>query len=197
MAFEAIHRAIAQTWSESMAPAICKVTLHWNSKGSTSPLSHPSTVDESPCAQIMLFSIASTPINGFMMMTGALHAMLGQRPPRDGLRIGKPAAQTNSNSTRIEAAIARETTRSMLAAPRRGHTWQRASAPSPTFANATISPTASCSNRRSLSLCSSFESSGAGDGAVVTNRAERQHRCRARRTSTSGDRGSNGRAAIV
>jgi flagellar motor switch protein FliM len=69
------------------------------------------SIDESPCAKIALFSIASTPIGGFLMMTGALAKFLVSN------RLGLKSAtddKANEPFTRIETAIARETTRAML-----------------------------------------------------------------------------------
>ncbi len=111
MAFEAIHRAIAQTWSESMADYL-QGHLKLEFEGLDFAAFSSLAVEESPCAQTVLFSIASTPINGFMMMTGAFTRFLVSG------RLGMGTAIENSAGarfTRIEAAIARETTRSMLA----------------------------------------------------------------------------------
>jgi len=110
LTFEAIHRAIAQTWSESMADFLqgnVKLQFEGLDFGAFSSVA----VDESPSAQIVLFSIASTPINGFMMLSGALAQFLvGGR-----LAMGSaPEDQSATRFTRIEGAIARETTRSML-----------------------------------------------------------------------------------
>ncbi len=110
LAFEAIHRAIAQNWSESMAdylPGHLKLEFEGLDFGAFSSVA----MDESPCAQIVLFSIESTPINGFMMLTGALAKFLvGGR-----LAMGAaPEDKCATRFTRIEAAIARETTRWML-----------------------------------------------------------------------------------
>jgi flagellar motor switch protein FliM len=110
IAFERIHRAVAQTWSDSMAEylptdaALEFEALDFDAFSSVS-------MDTSPCAQIALFSIASTPISGFLMMTGALAKFLVSS------RLGLKSAtddQANQAFTRIEAAIARETTRTML-----------------------------------------------------------------------------------
>lgn len=111
LAFEAIHRAIAQTWSESMADSL-RGHLKLEFEGLDFAAFSSVAVEEDPCAQTMLFSIASTPINGFMMMTGALTRFLVSG------RLGMGSAIENSAGarfTRIEAAIARETARSMLA----------------------------------------------------------------------------------
>jgi flagellar motor switch protein FliM len=111
IAFERLHRTVAQAWSDSMAEylpsdaALEFERLDFDAFASVS-------LDESPCAQIALFSIASTPISGFLMMTGALakflvSSRLGLKSPSDD--------QANHPFTRIETAIARETTRAMLA----------------------------------------------------------------------------------
>ena len=63
-------------------------------------------IDDGPCSQVALFSMASTPVNGFLMMSGALAKFLVSR------RLGLKAAageKTDAPFTRIEAAIARET----------------------------------------------------------------------------------------
>lgn len=111
IAFERLHRTVAQAWSDSMAeylPSDAPLEferLDFDAFASVS-------LDESPCAQIALFSIASTPFSGFLMMTGALAKFLV------GSRLGlKSPTDDGANQpfTRIETAIARETTRAMLA----------------------------------------------------------------------------------
>lgn len=111
IAFERIHRAVAQGWSDSTAeylPGGAALEFEGLDFDAFSSVS----IDESPCAQIALFSIASTSISGFLMMTGALARFLVRN------RLGlKSATDDDANEpfTRIETAIARETTRAMLA----------------------------------------------------------------------------------
>jgi len=110
IAFERIHRAVAQTWSDSMREYLPSDTalefegLDFDAFSSVS-------IDDNPCARIALFSIASTPVTGFLMMTGALAKFLVRS------RLGLKSAtddKADAPFTRIETAIARETTRAML-----------------------------------------------------------------------------------
>jgi len=110
IAFEGIHRAVAQTWSDSMREYLPSDTalefegLDFDAFSSVS-------IDGSPCAQIALFSIASTPVTGFLMMTGALAKFLVRS--RLGLRSATED-EADAPFTRIETAIARETIRALL-----------------------------------------------------------------------------------
>ncbi len=110
IAFERIHRAVAQAWSDSMREYLPSDTalefegLDFDAFSSVS-------IDDNPCARIALFSIASTPVTGFLMMTGALAKFLVRS------RLGLKSAtddKADAPFTRIETAIARETTRAML-----------------------------------------------------------------------------------
>ncbi len=110
IAFERIHRAVAQAWSDSMMEYLPSDTalefegLDFDAFSSVS-------IDDNPCARIALFSIASTPVTGFLMMTGALAKFLVRS------RLGLKSAtddKADAPFTRIETAIARETTRAML-----------------------------------------------------------------------------------
>jgi flagellar motor switch protein FliM len=111
VAFEEIHRDLAQIWSDSMAeylPADTRLEF----AGLDFEVFSAVSIDESPYAQIALFSIASTPINGFLMMSGPLAKFLVRH------RLGMNAATDAGAAapfTRIEAAIARETSRSIIA----------------------------------------------------------------------------------
>ena len=110
IAFERIHRAVAQAWSDSMTeylPSDAALEFEGLDFDAFSSVS----IDDSPCAQIALFSIASTPVSGFLMMTGALAKFLVRS------RLGLKSAtddKADAPFTRIETAIARETTRAML-----------------------------------------------------------------------------------
>ena len=108
IAFERIHRDLAQSWSDSMAeylPGDAALEFEGLDFDAFSSV----TIDESPWAQITLFAIASTPVSGFLMLSGALMKFLVSR------RLGLSSAAADTAFTRIEAAIARETMRSMLA----------------------------------------------------------------------------------
>lgn len=110
IAFERIHCAVAQAWSDSMEeylPTDAALEFEGLDFGAFSSV----PLDESRCAQVALFSIASTPISGFLMMTGELAKFLVSR------RLGlKSASDDDANQpfTRIEASIASETSRAML-----------------------------------------------------------------------------------
>lgn len=110
VAFERIHSGVAQAWSDSMKeylPGDARLEFGGLSFDTFSSVS----LDDNRCSHIVTFSIASTPFNGFLMVSGALATFLVST--RLGLRSSAEdhAAQP---FTRIEAAIARETTRGLL-----------------------------------------------------------------------------------
>jgi flagellar motor switch protein FliM len=109
-AFERIHRGVAQTWTDWMAqylPPGAAVEFEGLDFDTFSSVA----TEENPCAQVALFSIASTPISGFLLMSGALAKFLVSA------RLGLKSTAENVSElfTRIEASIARATTRAMLA----------------------------------------------------------------------------------
>jgi len=110
VAFERIHRDLAQTWSDSIAEYLPGgAALEF--EGLDFEAFSSVAIDKSPRAQVTLFSIASTPISGFFVMSEALAKFLVHR------RLGISSATADNREasfTKIEAAIARETTRSML-----------------------------------------------------------------------------------
>jgi len=109
--FERIHHAVAQAWSASMAEYLPDNVAMEFAGLDIAPFSSVS-FDANPCAQVTLFSIASTPISGFLMMSGALAKFLVRN------RLGLKSASDDKTAapfTRIETAIARETIRAMLA----------------------------------------------------------------------------------
>jgi flagellar motor switch protein FliM len=110
IAFERIHRAVAQQWSDSMAEYLPDgAALEFD--GMDFDTFSSVAMDESSCTQIMLFSITATPISGFFVMSGALATFLVSG------RLGlKSASEDKANAplTRIETAIACETIRAML-----------------------------------------------------------------------------------
>jgi flagellar motor switch protein FliM len=111
IAFEEIHRDLAQIWSDSMAeylPADARLEF----RGLDFEVFSAVSIDESPAARISLFTIASTPINGFLMMSGPLTKFLVRH--RLGMDAA-PDAEAAAPFTRIETAIARETSRSIIA----------------------------------------------------------------------------------
>jgi flagellar motor switch protein FliM len=111
IAFERIHRSLAQTWSDSMTEYLPAGAV-MEFEGLDFDAFATVAIDASASARIELFSIASTPVNGFLMMSGALAKFLVRS------RLGLKAAageKTDAPFTRIETAIARELTRSMLA----------------------------------------------------------------------------------
>jgi flagellar motor switch protein FliM len=111
IAFEEIHRDLAKAWSDSMAeylPADARLEF----EGLDFEVFSAVSIDDSPYSQIALFSIAATPINGFLMMSGALAKFLVRH------RLGMTAAtdaDATAPFTRIEGAIGRETSRSIIA----------------------------------------------------------------------------------
>ena len=116
IAFERIHRAFAQAWSEVAGDGLANhVALEFDGLefGTFSSVE----VDQGPRAQISLFTVAPASVNGFLMMTGAFARWMVAH------RLGLKSASQKSASkeklevpfTRIEAAVAREITRSMLA----------------------------------------------------------------------------------
>ena len=111
IAFERIHCAIAQTWSDSMAEYLPGgAALEFKGFDLDALSSVP--LDDNPCAQLALFSIGSTSISGFLMTSGTLAKFLVSA----GLGLDSTADEkTNQPFTRIEATIAREMTRAMLA----------------------------------------------------------------------------------
>ena len=109
LAFEQIHRTVAQTWSEAMTQRANRNVAFEPGQLEFLPFSSVAP-DPSPCAQIVLFSIASTPISGFLMMTGALAKLLVNS--RLGLKSAAP--DQAAAFTRIETAVARETTRTLI-----------------------------------------------------------------------------------
>jgi flagellar motor switch protein FliM len=110
IAFERIHRAIAQGWSDSMKeylPSEAALQFEGMDFDAFSSLS----IDTSPCTQMVLFAIASTPISGFLMMSGALARSIVSG------RLGLKSVSNRDAKepfTRIETSIARETIRAML-----------------------------------------------------------------------------------
>jgi flagellar motor switch protein FliM len=110
LAFEAIHRAVAQTWSDAMTrqlPSAAAIELESVEFANFSSVS----LDQSSCAQLAMFAIESTPISGFLMMSGALAKFVVSG------RLGLKAAlsgKTAAPFTRIEASVARETMRGLL-----------------------------------------------------------------------------------
>jgi len=111
LAFEAIHRAVAQTWSDTMTQHLSGgAALEF--EGVEFATFSSVTLDRSPCAQLAMFAIASTPYSGFLMVTGALAKYLVSN--RLGLKTAAPG-KVAAPFTRIEASIARETMRGMLA----------------------------------------------------------------------------------
>jgi flagellar motor switch protein FliM len=110
LAFEAIHRAVAQTWSDAMTrqlPSAAAIELESVEFATFSTVS----LDLSPCAQLAMFAIESTPISGFLMMSGAPAKFMVSG--RLGLKA-TPAGKTAAPFTRIEASVARETMRGLL-----------------------------------------------------------------------------------
>lgn len=115
LAFERIHRDLAQTWSDALAeyiPGDAALEFEGLDFNTFSAMA----IDDGPCSQVALFTMASMPASGFFMMSEALAKFLVSR--RLGMRSDA------STFTRIEAAIARETMRSMLA--RLGETYATA-----------------------------------------------------------------------
>jgi flagellar motor switch protein FliM len=111
LAFEAIHRAVAQTWSDAMTrqlPSAAAIELESVEFATFSSVS----LDQSPGAQLAMFAIESTPISGFLMMSGGLAKFMVSG--RLGLKAA-PAGKTAAPFTRIEASVARETMRGLLA----------------------------------------------------------------------------------
>jgi flagellar motor switch protein FliM len=110
IAFEGIHRAVAQAWSDSMAEYLPNdAALEF--EGLVFGAWSPESLDDDPCAQIALFSIGSTLLVGFLVISGALAKLLVSA--RLGLKSTNDD-KANQPFTRIEATIARETTRAML-----------------------------------------------------------------------------------
>jgi flagellar motor switch protein FliM len=112
LAFEAIHRAVAQTWSNAIAqylPGGGALEFEGVDFAGFASVS----LDQSPCAQLAMFAIAATPpVSGLLMISGALAKYLISR--RLGLKPATPD-KIAAPFTRIEASIARETMRGLLA----------------------------------------------------------------------------------
>jgi flagellar motor switch protein FliM len=120
IAFERIHRAVAQVWSDSMQeylPRGAALEFEGLDFGSFASV----TIDKNPCAQAAMFSIGSESVSGFVMMSGTLAKFLVTN--RLGLKSSTDDAAVSL--TRIETAIARETIRAMLARLRDEYTSAR------------------------------------------------------------------------
>jgi flagellar motor switch protein FliM len=116
IAFERIHHAFAQAWSEAAVgdlPDDAALEFDGLDFGTIASVA----IDPSSCAQISLFTVAPASVSGFLMMTGAFARWtvahrLGLKSPS---QKSAPEAKLEVPFTRIEAAVAREITRSMLA----------------------------------------------------------------------------------
>jgi flagellar motor switch protein FliM len=116
LAFERIHHTFAQAWSEATggdSPDSAALQFDGLDFGTLSSVA----ADQSPCAQTSLFAVAPTSVSGFLMMTGAFARFTVAR--RLGLKSASQKSALEEKLdvpfTRIEAAIAREITRGLLA----------------------------------------------------------------------------------
>jgi flagellar motor switch protein FliM len=110
IAFERIHSGVAEAWSDLLAeylPSDAHLEFEDLSFDAFSSVS----TDNNARSQILTFSIAPTPYNGFLMVSGTLAEFLVRS--RLGLK-SSTEDKTALSFTRIEAAIARETTRGLL-----------------------------------------------------------------------------------
>jgi flagellar motor switch protein FliM len=105
LALETIHRTLAQTWSDTMTKHLPGGGALEFAGAEFATFSSVS-LDRSPGTQLAMFSIASTPISGFLMLNGALTKFLVSG--RLGLKAAAPD-KIAAPFTRIEASIARET----------------------------------------------------------------------------------------
>jgi flagellar motor switch protein FliM len=111
IAFERIHHAFAQAWSDAMGDDLAEdgaLEFDGLDFGTFASVA----VDTNPCTQSGLFAVEPASIGGFIMMTGAFARFMVAR------RLGlNPAPQDRREVpfTRIEAAVAREIVRAMLA----------------------------------------------------------------------------------
>ncbi|HVN29540.1 MAG TPA: hypothetical protein VMT64_13675, partial [Candidatus Binataceae bacterium] len=120
MAFEAIHRTLAQTWSEAMTPQLPAGTA-LEFEGLDFAAFASASLDRSPCAQLTLFSIGEAVVPAFLMISGALARSLVNG--KLGLKASG-ADQDATPFTGIEASVAREAMRTLLA--RLGEDYQAA-----------------------------------------------------------------------
>jgi flagellar motor switch protein FliM len=109
-ALERIHRSVAQQWTNSMTVYLPRgATLEFEDI-KLAPLAG-ARIDDGSRAQAMMFTFASRSVTGFLAMSGALASFLVTQ--RLGLKLTR--SDGDVPFTRIEAAIARETIRAMLA----------------------------------------------------------------------------------
>jgi hypothetical protein len=108
IALERIHRAVAQLWTNFMADYLPHGSALEFEDIKLAPLAG-AQIGDSARAQAMMFTFASRSTAGLLAMSGELASFLVSQ------RLGLKSTHGDAPSTRIEAAIVRETIRAMLA----------------------------------------------------------------------------------
>ena len=117
--FERIHNRIAEAWSHAMAGYL-PGDKRFEFEGLGFDIFRDFNAHQTEGFQVVVFAIEQAQVIGFLMLSGAVPRMLVDT------RLGIKPAASNSDKpaafTRIEAGVAREAVRSMLA--RLGETYQ-------------------------------------------------------------------------